>query len=174
MSRRKASSIDQSEMYMLSLDTFMLMAVMGITVGILFIVVNPALSIIERMVMDKIPSLEDISLRKFNQISSGLAEYSNIDDIDDLIFSMNIGDEIEYLDRTSSQIKIELIKRLEKGFWKISVYFRIVDDIVTPEVLITDIRRTIVWGKEEEKKEILQELRKWDRMRTLALGEQND
>ena len=71
---RKASGVD---IYIISLDTFMLMAILGITLGIIFFLVNPALS--ARPEMDKPVSINSpISPIELASILSSESEPVNI------------------------------------------------------------------------------------------------
>ena len=59
---------DTGEIYLLSLDTFMIMAVMGLTLGTIFFIVNPNLSFIPNPVSERIEAFisnEDLTYLSF-------------------------------------------------------------------------------------------------------------
>jgi len=69
---------DTGIIYLLSLDTFMLMSVLGITVGMIFIILNPSVNLL------KPPPREDINYilpaNEFNDMSKCILEEEKIDD----------------------------------------------------------------------------------------------
>ena len=69
---------DTGIIYLLSLDTFMLMSVLGITVGMIFIILNPSVKLLSP------PPREDINYKlpanEFNDLSKCILEEEKIDD----------------------------------------------------------------------------------------------
>ena len=62
----RAAQESKEEIYLISLDTFMLMAVMGITIGVLFVIVNPMVKPI-RDIIEK-PLVLEISKQEYERI----------------------------------------------------------------------------------------------------------
>lgn len=74
--RKNAES--KEEIYLVSLDTFMLMAVMGITIGVLFVIVNP---IAKPPDIITFPPAGEITIHAFNRIWDD----SSLDEIGEVV-----------------------------------------------------------------------------------------
>jgi len=101
----------QQDIYLLSLDTFMIMAVMGITIGILFILFNPTLKG-SASTSGRLPMLKIINQVEYQR----MLESSNV-------LQMSFNGEKEYLDNLLSNQRVQIVIR-DGGLVQKSYYTR--------------------------------------------------
>ena len=162
---------DRGEIYLISLDTFMIVAVMGITLGLLFIVINPTAKLYSREQGGVDESIGRISKDSLESFTSKLTKIGTLKDIKLERKSLWDGDVLDFLDGTSSddhQVTVKRMMKVGNEFTELNVVFQKGSDGVY-EVKITykDAKRDIFkWNstddpEAEENAMILQQIREW-------------
>ena len=166
---------DRGEIYLISLDTFMIVAVMGITLGLLFIVINPTAGLNPVIGIQPI-KLEELQQKDYETLIKGLPKYDDQDTIDRELEKMFNDDIVRFVDITNEGV-IKIIQvfrqddennRLELGltwdnsrdafvFW---VYY--VRGITYKE-----------WEGNKPNKEIMRQVEKWPLLNTICFQERN-
>jgi len=155
---------DTGEIYLLSLDTFMLLAVMGITIGLLFIVVNPTAKL-NTPEPEKIKQVEIFSRQDFDNITTGLPVYNSTQSLSSAVRSLQIGVSLQLVDNTYPSKNRKTLRRFD---WKdgsrveLVIICELDGDEVTPKLYFKDEnKQKIYWENDKDNALLLKQLRKW-------------
>ncbi|MBC8213751.1 MAG: hypothetical protein ISR90_05855 [Candidatus Marinimicrobia bacterium] len=107
-------SQDTGEIYLISLDTFMLMAVLGITLGILFIVLNPTAGLSTRLFTKDADIIDSISISDFTKLRDKLDVYSDIKQINQKVNDLSEGEYYRYIYNSTTPINSYQLKQVRK------------------------------------------------------------
>ncbi|MFQ6610992.1 MAG: hypothetical protein ACE5D7_09380 [Fidelibacterota bacterium] len=116
---------DRSEIYILSLDTFMLLAVLGITLGILFLVVNPLLN---PGVVLPVAAISDRTVEEYNTL---FAQYEFVE------IDTSISLDLAFFNEHKKGNKLRVINKLTSKYENELYFLRAGEDDISQITVIT-------------------------------------
>lgn len=167
---------DRGEIYLISLDTFMIVAVMGITLGLLFIVINPTAGFNPVIGIQPI-KLEELQQKDYETLIKGLPKYDDQDTIDRELEKMFNDDIVRFVDITNEGvIKIIQVFRQDDENNRLELGLEWDDSKSTYEYWVHFDRGEIYkeWEGNKPNIEIMRQVEKWPLLNTICFQERNN